>query len=53
LVGLKKDLREDAVTIAEMRKKGTSFVDPRQVRDKTNIHNTSLDWDVKAFGNGI
>ncbi|RIA80361.1 P-loop containing nucleoside triphosphate hydrolase protein [Glomus cerebriforme] len=30
LVGLKKDLRDDETTIAEMQRKGISFVDPKQ-----------------------
>ncbi|EXX51634.1 putative Rho GTPase Rho 2 [Rhizophagus irregularis] len=30
LVGLKKDLRDDEARIAEMQKKGISFVDPKQ-----------------------
>ncbi|CAI2163081.1 18696_t:CDS:2 [Funneliformis geosporum] len=33
LVGLKKDLRDDATAIADMRKKGIAFVDPKQGED--------------------
>ncbi|CAG8525777.1 1424_t:CDS:2 [Funneliformis caledonium] len=33
LVGLKKDLRDDATAITEMRKKRISFVDPKQGED--------------------